>query len=163
MWMNEWEVEDNLIRFNRGDTPNLGKAAFILTRLVIWTNRNSDGWPYWSQPSNAAGKLMELFQSKDRFDPEDATEAEIRKAMSPIKAFLTRRGVDHDVIFNPPLECQVADCRNPAAEIMSYPEPDGRSLALCESDAAYYHGIAGKHMEFQPVHLRATGIHLKEA
>lgn len=151
MWMNQWEVEEALIKFNRGDTPNLGRGAFILARLMIWTNRNSDGWPYWQKPSRAASSLMDLLHSVDRFDPVDVTEAQLKKVFSPIKAFLTRQGVDHDLIFNPPLECRVADCTQPAVETMSYPEPDGRSLALCESHAAYYHGIAGPHMIFEAV------------
>lgn len=102
MWMNEWDIDNAQDRFSRGDTPNLFAGAQTLARLRNWTNRNSDGWAYWRLPSNAARKLMELLTNVDRFDPEDCTEAELTKAYSPIKAFLTRRGVDHSVVFPPP-------------------------------------------------------------
>jgi hypothetical protein len=99
MWMNEWDIEEAIRRFDRPDTPNLGQGALILDRLMRWTNRNSDGWPYWSKPSNAARSLMKLLQAADRYDPVDVTPAELKKALSPIKAFLTRQGVSHDEIL----------------------------------------------------------------
>lgn len=100
MWMNEYDVQDAQDRFNEADTPNLAKAAVLLGRLVDWTNNNSDGWPYWTKPGRAAQKLMDLLQEADRFDPQDITEAELTKALSPVKAFLTRQGVPHEKIFN---------------------------------------------------------------
>lgn len=101
-YMNEYEIENALIRFNRGDTPNLGHGAFILARLATWTNRNSDGWAYWPKPCRAAQSLQALLQTADRFDPVDVTAAELKRATSPIKAFLTRQGVDHAEILDPP-------------------------------------------------------------
>jgi len=50
------------------------------------TNEHSDGWAYWSAPLKAADKLMTLIESGD------ATEAQYKSALSPIKAFYTRRG-----------------------------------------------------------------------
>lgn len=100
MWMNEWDIEEAVHRFDRAATPNLGRGAIILQRLMRWTNRNSDGWPYWRLPSNAARSLMNLLQSVDRFGPvDDVSDADLKKALAPIKAFLTRRGVSHEAIF----------------------------------------------------------------
>lgn len=101
--MNEYEIEEALVRFNRGDTPNLGRGAFVLARLATWTNRNSDGWPYWQKPARAADRLMSLLTGADRFDPVDVSEADLKRAVSPIKAFLTRQGVDHAVLEAPAL------------------------------------------------------------
>lgn len=97
-WMNEYDVEDALYRFTRQDTPNLLTAATLLDRLVRWTNSNSDGWAYWPKPSRAAARLQELLQSADRYDPRDVPDAELRKALSPIKAFLTRQGTSLEAI-----------------------------------------------------------------
>lgn len=114
MWMNEGEVEDAADLFTRmgerqGEPmPNCVKGAEILQRLVKWTNRNSDGWPYWNAPAKAATKLMDLLHEKgleyrrssDVVD--DITDAELKKAVVPIKTFLTKRGVDHAEILEPP-------------------------------------------------------------
>ena len=94
-WMNEYDVEDAVRSLTDTDeTPNLATGALVLERLVNWTNSNSDGWPYWTKPSNAAAKLQELLQAADRFNPKDCTEAELKKTLTPIKAFLTRQGAD---------------------------------------------------------------------
>ena len=89
-WMNEWDVEDAVRRFNYANTPNLAEGARVLDNLVRWTNRNSDGWPYWRKPSRAASQLMGLLEGVDRYDPDDITAAQLKKALAPIKAFFTR-------------------------------------------------------------------------
>lgn len=104
MWMNEWDIEEALVRFNQGKTPNLGKAALALARLANWTNRNSDGWPYWQKPSRAAKSLMELLTEANRAgrmigEPVDITEAQLKKVMVPIKSFLTRQKVAHEDVL----------------------------------------------------------------
>lgn len=99
MFLNEYEIEEMKLRLDPTDTPNLAAGAQALYLLMQWTNENSDGWPYWSLPAKAAHRLMELLQAADRFDPRDCSEAELRKACTPIKAFLTKRGVDHAAIF----------------------------------------------------------------
>ena len=100
MWMNEWDVQDMRLRLHDTDNcPNLRDGADTLFRLMAWTNQNSDGWPYWQKPARAAARLMDLLQAADRFDPQDCTEAELKKAYTPIKSFLTRQGVDHPVVF----------------------------------------------------------------
>jgi hypothetical protein len=113
MWMNEHDVEDAVLRYSDTDTPNLLAGAQILARLVRWTNRNSDGWPYWSKPGNAAKRLMDVLRENEyaaRFGHDrngepltDITRADLQRALRPIKAFLTRQGVPHDaVLVEPP-------------------------------------------------------------
>jgi hypothetical protein len=102
MWMNGAEVEQMAERFDAGECPNLFKASRILERLMDWTDSNSDGWPYWQKPSNAANKLMDLLQAANRWDPVDVTEADLKRALSPIKSFLTKQGVEHAKILEDP-------------------------------------------------------------
>jgi hypothetical protein len=101
-WMNGAEVEEAAERFDAEDTPNLFRGARILERLMDWTDSNSDGWPYWQKPANAANKLMDLIHAANRFDPQDITEAQLKAALSPIKAFLTKHGVEHSKVLDPP-------------------------------------------------------------
>lgn len=98
-FMNEWDVGEAVVRFDRPETPNLSQAATVLSNLMEWTNRNSDGWPYWAKPARSAARLMELLESVDRYNPQDVTLAEVRKALSPVKAFLTRQGVNHEEVL----------------------------------------------------------------
>lgn len=103
-WMNEYEVEGVVDRFTE-ETPNLRRGARILSRLVDWTNNNSDGWPYWQKPSNAASKLMDHLEAARRdYDAADITEAQLNKTLTPIKTFLTKQGVDHALILDDPYE-----------------------------------------------------------
>jgi hypothetical protein len=78
--------------------PNLAHAAVTLARLVDWTNRNSDGWPYWSKPRNASQKLADHLHREylGRYDGrtgDDITDAELAAGNRTVKAFLTRQGV----------------------------------------------------------------------
>lgn len=101
MLMNEYDIDNARSRFADDETPNLFTAANTLYRLKEWTNDNSDGWPYWRKPSQAAKRLQELLQAADRFDPQDCTDAQLKAALSPVKAFLTRQGVMHQTIIAP--------------------------------------------------------------
>lgn len=65
-------------------TEVLAPATETLVALHDWANENSDGWAYWPKPARSAAKLMELIQGGD------ATPAQYRKALAPIKAFRTR-------------------------------------------------------------------------
>jgi hypothetical protein len=85
MFMNEWEIEESVNRHARHEV--LGPAARFLRAFMWEVNAHSDGWPYWSAPVKAAKQLMELVHKGD------ATESELRQAMSPIKAFMTKRGI----------------------------------------------------------------------
>ena len=126
VFMNRYDVEDALedwtARHEDGHevalTLSLAEAVHALMR---WTDSHSDGWAYWPKPSRAAGKATDLLrkQSDDyrrdgcetRWNEatgrheviqfRDLTEAEVRKALAPIKSFLTRQGVPHDNVLNP--------------------------------------------------------------
>lgn len=103
MWMSEYDIEDALRLTAHFELPNARRAAEILSRLKEWTNENSDGWPYWSKPSKAADKLMTALQSaiqaSRQQDDVDMTETQLKAALTPIKAFLTRQGVEHSKIL----------------------------------------------------------------
>jgi hypothetical protein len=99
LFMNSGDIDDAKRRFNSRETPNLATGARALSALADWTNRNSDGWCYWPKPCRAARSLQTLLQSADRFDPTDVSSADLTKALSPIKAFLTRQGVSHDEVL----------------------------------------------------------------
>lgn len=103
MWMNEYDIEDALRLTARFELPNARRGAEILSRLKDWTNENSDGWPYWSAPSKAADRLMTALESaigaSRQGDNVDMTEAQLQKTLTPIKSFLTRRGVAYSEVI----------------------------------------------------------------
>lgn len=98
LFMNEHDVEGALRLFNDVDTPNLYRAAESLALLVDWTNSHSDGWAYWPKPCRAAKGLQQLLQdgitAYRRGAEQDCTEADLKKALVPVRAFLTRQGAD---------------------------------------------------------------------
>jgi hypothetical protein len=102
--LNEYEIENaQLLAREERNRPRLQAAVLTLARLVEWTNNNSDGWAYWRKPVNASTKLQELVRARyarfNREDTPDITLTELKAAETPIKAFLTRQGVDHSLVF----------------------------------------------------------------
>lgn len=101
-FMNEYEIEEARDRY--AEHPVLGPATETLANLRDAANMNSDGWAYWPKPARAAAKLMDLIErdgtARYRFDSEreDATVAELRKALAPIKAFRTRSGIAFEIV-----------------------------------------------------------------
>lgn len=95
MWMNEYDIDDAARRVAHDDErPNLRAAVGILDRLKDWTNRNSDGWPYWKAPIRAADKLMTAIQSRiygSGVAGGDIPEGDLKRALTPIKSFLTKQ------------------------------------------------------------------------
>lgn len=105
--MNEYEIDDMLAMFGRQETPNLYAAAQALSRLRGWTNSCSDGWQYWVKPKQAARQLMLLLNEAEQqyrkdWEWKDITEAELKKALTPVKSFLTRQKVDPASVLDPP-------------------------------------------------------------
>lgn len=103
LYMNDYDLSRALHRFNTDDTPNRYRVARVVDNLRRWANANSDGWAYWPKPCRAAASAMRLIESRtnaenDRQEATDATDAEVTAALRPIKAFLTRQGVDHAVV-----------------------------------------------------------------
>lgn len=94
MFMNEGEVEEALNRHRNHAV--LSKATRLLYDLMNLANSVSDGWCYWPKPCRAAKKLQELIQGYEKakrasYPPAvEPTEADLKKAVAPIKAFLTR-------------------------------------------------------------------------
>ena len=96
-WMNRWDVQDAHEHYalRAEQLPNYFVAASVLHELMVWTDENSDGWPYWNKPSNAAKRLQEHLggwrrRYIDDRDAEDLTAEELADAVRPVKAFLTR-------------------------------------------------------------------------
>ncbi len=87
LFMNSYEIELAVARHK--DHPVLGKAVWALFHLMDTVDANSDGWAYWAAPVKAARQLMVLIQS-NHSNPDSATEADVKKALIPIKAFYTR-------------------------------------------------------------------------
>ncbi len=99
-FMNHYDMERAAMKFPPETYPNLARANLTVMRLANWADSHSDGWAYWPKPARAANRLMELLQDSDlEWEPVDITEADLRKATTPVKAFLTRQGIDHDLIF----------------------------------------------------------------
>lgn len=104
LFMNEHEIQDVEYRIHDDETPNLAAGVQVLVALVEWANRNSDGWPYWTKPARAAKGLMTLLHDRDyaiRFGHNrdgspltDVSEADLKRALAPIKSLLTKQGVD---------------------------------------------------------------------
>jgi hypothetical protein len=97
-WMNDYDIEIAYRQFGDGGTPNRFAAVCVVNRLRLWTDANSDGWAYWPKPARAASKAMDLIasttnQANDEKRFNDASDRELRAALSPIKAFLTRQNV----------------------------------------------------------------------
>lgn len=102
--MNEYEITEAWHFTVHNGLDNYRRGALVLSRLKTWTNQNSDGWMHWAPPSRASARLQEALQEMMRThwrEVEDLTEAELRKLFTPIKSFLTRRGVDHSEVFRP--------------------------------------------------------------
>lgn len=101
-FMNYWDVDKAEQHYARH--PVLGPATQTLRNLMEWTDRNSDGWAYWPKPARAAARLMTLIErdgtARYMFDSEreDATVAEYRAALRPIKAFRTRENADFKIV-----------------------------------------------------------------
>lgn len=99
--MNEFEIETAQLRacedFHR---PNLQNSVLTLARLMEWTNSNSDGWAYYRKPVNASMRLQRAIYgryfgiARDREDLPDLINAEYKAALTPIRSFLTREGID---------------------------------------------------------------------
>jgi hypothetical protein len=99
-YLNDYEAADAERLFTiSGLTPNLTHAARIICELISWTDSNSDGWPYWAKPRNAAAALIMLVGGSRREmlsgrRVEDISEDDLNRALRPLKAFLTKQKVD---------------------------------------------------------------------
>lgn len=100
-FMNDFDLAFAQRRFNVQQTPNRLGLALVVERLADWANENSDGWAYWPKPCRSAARAIALIESRtNRENTEqervDATREEVTAALKPIRAFLTRQGVDDE-------------------------------------------------------------------
>ena len=86
MFMNTWEIDQAVDRHKAH--PVLGPATRFLAALRDYADANSDGWHSWPAPSRAARRLQEFIQA-----PEGATVTGLKKALAPVRAFCTRKGI----------------------------------------------------------------------
>lgn len=103
-FMNDYDIEIAQHRFSEANTPNREKVADVVAKLAEWADNNSDGWHSWPKPCRAASKALDLIDPRTyaeivEFEENDASDAEVKAAFRPIKAFLTRQGVAHSEIF----------------------------------------------------------------
>ena len=86
-FMNTYEIDEAVrLAIGRGSALH-ARAALFLEAFRNQVDENSDGWAYWKPPVVAAKKLMMLVQN-----PATITEATFKAALTPIKAFYTKRG-----------------------------------------------------------------------
>lgn len=99
LYMNDGEIHFAKQRVGQcrdeGSRDVLMKAVCLLEDLMNLANAVSDGWAYWNAPCRSAKKLQELIQAglpsnRNNFTPPVTSEAQLKKAVSPIKAFMTR-------------------------------------------------------------------------
>jgi len=98
-FMNDYDLGVARVRFTRAAKPNRLALVMVVDNLREWANDNSDGWAYWPKPAKAADKAMALIESRtnrenDEQEAHDITDEELKAAVRPIKAFLTRQKVN---------------------------------------------------------------------
>lgn len=94
-FFNQYEVER--IAEHATYYPHLAPFGAIALAYVERINANSDGWAYWKAGHRAAAKFLDKLNratsvlSDYRFDEAaTVTEADLRKAMAPMKSLLTK-------------------------------------------------------------------------
>jgi hypothetical protein len=90
-YMNDYDIALALQRNH--NHPVQSRATHFLFQFKEEVDSHSDGWAYWAAPVRAAKKLMELVESND------ATEEQLKTALSPIKSFYTRQGNQAGMIY----------------------------------------------------------------
>ena len=98
-FMAEYQIVNHANSIDADEFPNLARAAHTLRNLMRWTNGNSDGWAYWDKPARAASKIVEALENyeKHRYSGTqvDLSDADFRRALAPVKAFMTRYNREH--------------------------------------------------------------------
>lgn len=98
LYMNEYDLHMARQRFTHATCPNRLALVMVVDHLKDWCDDWGDGWAYWPAAPRAAKQAMLLIKSttnaQDRLqETHDISDAEVRRAVAPIKAFLTRQKV----------------------------------------------------------------------
>lgn len=92
MFLNQYDVEQ--MAGQQHADLNVRKGVRLILRLMQATNDQSDGWAYWSPPSKSIEKLVQLLQTAGNLmygTRGSISDADLRKAVSPIRAMVTRQ------------------------------------------------------------------------
>jgi hypothetical protein len=95
MFMNEYEV-DEILDLTQRQFPQFEPYAQFLYDWKETINNNSDGWAYWKAGRGAADKLVALLNDVKMSTFGRAklpTEAQLKKALTPIRSAATRHGL----------------------------------------------------------------------
>lgn len=100
-YLNDYEVQDAERIFHLEGLPNLHRSTAIIFALMEYAEDNSDGWHAWPKPRRAAAGLIEVVDDRRRDHLRghlfgDISEADLKRLLRPVKAFLTRQKVDQD-------------------------------------------------------------------
>lgn len=95
-YMNDYDLESARRRFIGESMPNRLALTMVVDNLRVWADDHSDGWAFWRKPARAASSAMALIDSHTFRERSDVSDAEMRAAVRPIKAFLTRERVSAD-------------------------------------------------------------------
>lgn len=90
--MNAAEIE--WVASRQHTCPNVRKGVQLLLRLVEAVNAQSDGWAYWHAPSRSCQKLEDLLKTAGNLQHGTRgtiAEADLKKAITPIRAMVTRQ------------------------------------------------------------------------
>ena len=93
-FMNRSDIEEAVER--HAGKPVLARATKFLKDFQEMIDDHSDGWPYWAPPVRSADKLMTLIEDYHPWKRDSRpiclpTEADLKKAITPIKSFCTRK------------------------------------------------------------------------
>lgn len=101
LYMNDYDLHMARQRFTRATCPNRLALVMVVDQLREWSDFWGDGWMSWPAPPRAARQAMLLIRSttneQNRLqETHDISDAEVRRAVAPIKAFLTRQKASPD-------------------------------------------------------------------
>ena len=145
LYMNDYDIQ--MAQQILGSDPVLGPAVRFLDEFRNEVNEHSDGWAYWSAPLKAAAALMTLIQAgvnaRREGKAHGVTVENLKRAMAPIKAFMTRRGlaagmqmpklaVKKNAAEEPPIDMARYDAikTSPRINNLSVPEKHQLRIAL---------------------------------
>ena len=87
IFMNDYDIAIAEQRVKPGTVKAM--ALQILKDHMEVINSNSDGWAYWSAPTKAAKRLMELIQGPNTVSELTASQC-LKTAVKPLRAFYTK-------------------------------------------------------------------------